>query len=152
MTFNSLILNAINNRVVMSCVVTFLLAKLLKAVIMTYRGKERTWRLFFTAGGMPSVHTATVAALASSFFLQEGVTSLSFAILVFSLIIIHDAMSVRWLVGQQSVMLNKIMTTLRKEGKLSPRKMEEIMGHTPAQVIGGIVLGLFVSVIVYGVM
>jgi uncharacterized protein len=51
----------------------------------------------FGSGGMPSAHSTFVIALATAMGLKYGATSDEFLIcLVFSIIIIYDAMNVRY--------------------------------------------------------
>jgi len=147
----SIFLGLITSRIVISCIISMALAQVMKTFIALARTGKLEWVKMLESGGMPSSHASTVAALTASVMMEEGVTPLSIAVLVFSLIVIRDAMGVRWITGQQSVALNKIITNLRKEG-LRLDYLKVLMGHTPFQAVMGCLLGIAVTALVYKVM
>lgn len=100
----------------------------------------------FKNGGMPSSHSTVVAAITFAVFLTQGVSSTFFVSLVFSLIIISDAFRLRRNVGIQAEQLNILLK------KAKQKSINVVHGHTLAQVIAGILLGLVVSYIVFMVM
>ena len=99
-----------------------------------------------TMGGMPSAHTALVTALSVSIGLKDGWSSSLFAISsCMSIVIIYDATGIRRAVGLQAECLNHIMTDII-EGKPFPvKRLNELLGHTPLQVIIGGLIGALVS-------
>lgn len=105
--------------------------------------KSFNWNIFFRSGGMPSSHTAIVTALTTAVFILEGASLTFFTALVFSSIVIIDARGVRLESEKQAIMLNKI-------GKLTGRNaLSEHIGHKTSEVIGGIILGIVITIIVF---
>ena len=152
MTIDMVITQIAVSRIVWSIVLAALLAKLIKAGILAKEQQTFRWRHLFAAGGMPSVHTATVTALTASLLLEEGVTPLSIAVAVFSAIVIRDAVGVRWQIGVQGRAINALIRHLRhaqEKGRLQAREVTDVPGHTPNQVIAGMCLGLLVTIMVY---
>ena len=104
--------------------------------------KARSWRnisLFYKSGNMPSVHTATVSALATSIGLWDGVNSALFVVsLVLGTIVAYDAMQVRRSVGEQGRALAKLIESKSKSAKLPYYSS----GHRPIEVLVGAILGI----------
>ena len=124
------------------------LAQLLKVLIILVREKRLDLRFFVSSGGMPSAHSALVAALATSIAFTEGIESVAFGIaVVLALIVTYDAADVRQSVGQQSAVLNRIVRELRFRRPVAEleRDLREFIGHTPFQVVVGIALGVVVA-------
>lgn len=103
---------------------------------------------FTESGGMPSVHSAFVASLVTVVVLKEGISSALFGVsLIFSLIVIHDALKLRHVVEIHSKILNKLRSSLSPEDqKLNPQTIEHV-GHQPLEVLAGILLGIFGTLI-----
>lgn len=122
------------------------LAQIIKFLIESIKNKKISLvRLFDQSGGMPSSHCSIVSALTTSVYIIYGPASLSFGIcLVFSLIVIYDAMGIRYETGKQAMAINKIMKKVEGTNKI---KLKEMIGHKPLEVIFGILLGIIVSVI-----
>lgn len=98
---------------------------------------------------MPSSHAAGVTALATAVGLQNGFDSALFAIsAVFSLVIMFDAQGVRRAAGQQATILNKMMDDIWI-GQLQEKRLIELVGHTPIQVLAGFVFGIVCTLILY---
>lgn len=105
--------------------------------------------LFFSNGGMPSSHTATVVSLCVACLIQEGVSSPLFAIsLILTAVVIIDALGVRYETGKQAQVINKIVKELFS-GKMDEINLglKELVGHTPFQVFVGGLLGVGVAVV-----
>lgn len=94
------------------------------------------------SGGMPSGHSAAMVGLTTYIGLCWGFDSGLFALaLATTLIIMYDAVNVRYAVGVQGEVLNEM---LKKEGKKPLRIVE---GHTVAQVVVGTLIGIITGVI-----
>lgn len=109
---------------------------------------ERKWdfRLFLASGGMPSSHSAICTALTTSVALCHGVADSLFPVcLGFSSIVMYDAIGVRRHAGMQAEVLNVIIEDLFQGHPISQRKLKELLGHTPSQVIAGALLGIIVA-------
>jgi acid phosphatase family membrane protein YuiD len=96
---------------------------------------------------MPSSHTAFVSALSTSVGWTHGTDSVHFAIAVsFAMIVIYDATNLRRNAGHQAQLLNELVVQLLHgkilHEKFTFRKLRELLGHTPAEVFAGAVLGV----------
>jgi len=93
--------------------------------------------LLKSSGGMPSCHSALMTALTLAFGIQDGWSSTGFMIcLTISFVILYDAMGVRRAAGEQARILNKLGAQC--EGK----PLKEKLGHSPVEVLVGIILGI----------
>ncbi|WP_409270416.1 divergent PAP2 family protein [Neobacillus sp. SCS-31] len=121
--------------------------------------KKKEWRpdLFFQTGGMPSSHSAGVSSLTTFIALKRGVPTVDFALsLVYGLIVMYDAQGIRRQTGELTLKVNsldelidKIHTedsTVEFEEK-TPKKLKEMLGHRPEEVLGGALLGLIAGYI-----
>lgn len=140
--------NLITNFYLISSIMGWLLAQFLK--IFTGFFKEQKFSvkaLLFGTGGMPSSHTATVAALCTSCAIGEGFDSSIFAIsVVLAIIVMIDATGVRRETGKQSRALNIIVEELfSSNNKTFDTHFKELIGHTPLQVICGFITGMAAS-------
>ncbi|MCL2084499.1 MAG: divergent PAP2 family protein [Oscillospiraceae bacterium] len=128
---------------------TFIFAQLLKVAIELLQYRKIDFRRLLGAGGMPSAHTATVAALATSVAKVYGVSSAGFAIsAIFAFIVMYDASNVRRAVGEQAKILNYMMEHWNETTpEVFSRQLKELLGHTPLQVFAGAALGLAIGLI-----
>jgi uncharacterized protein len=107
--------------------------------------------------GMPSSHSAFVTALVTVIGLNFGILSPLFAIsLVFAFIVIRDAVGLRNYLGEHGKILNELVKDLKEEpdkplDRNYPHLLERI-GHTPAQVEVGILIGFVVSLVGFWLM
>lgn len=120
--------------------------------------KKKEWRpeLFFQTGGMPSSHSAGVSSLTTYIALQRGVPTIDFALsLVYGLIVMYDAQGIRRQTGELTLKVNDLgdlvdkiheKDTVKFEEK-SPKKLKEMLGHQPEEVVGGAVLGVIIGTI-----
>jgi len=93
---------------------------------------------FINPGGMPSGHSAFVASLVVVAAYREGIDSTSFMIAaVVALIVMYDAITLRFASGKQAKSINKF----HKEN------LEESLGHTKLEVIVGALFGAAISLI-----
>lgn len=132
----------LTNPFLLSSLCCWFAAQLLKVIINAVIHKKIVWERLVGDGGMPSGHSATVSSLAVITGLQCGFRSPQFALAaILSIVVCHDAMGVRRETGKQAVMLNEIIRILESE-TLPEVKLKELVGHTPLQVIAGILLGI----------
>ncbi len=120
---------------------------LIAAIIIKWFIHALKWRFtvakMFWSGWMPSAHSTFVIALATTMWLKHGAWSDQFAIcLVFSIIIIYDAMNVRYQSGLHARVLNKLTPD---DGEA----LNESMGHTPFEALIGGVVGFLTAVVLY---
>ena len=72
--------------------------------------------------------------------------------MLFRSVVCKDAMGVRLETGKQAVMLNEMMrvfNVLTSSEQLPEVKLKEFVGHTPIQVMAGILLGIANAVVMY---
>lgn len=138
----------ITNKALVIPVAVWAISQLSKVVIVLVREKNLDLWLLIRSGGMPSSHTALVCALAAVVGMMQGFDSIAFAITaVLAMVVMYDATNVRQAVGQQSVILNRIVRELREKRPRDEveRDLREFIGHTPFQVIVGGMLGILVA-------
>ena len=134
-----------SNFVLISAICAWFVAQFLKVVVTLF--KERQFKpsvLLFSLGGMPSSHSATVCALCTASAMQFGFNSFAFAITaVLSMVVMTDAMGVRWQTGEQSKVINKIVKQLfGGNPEEAGTALKELVGHTPFQVFMGAAVGI----------
>ena len=143
----------INNKIMWIGILSWFMAQVFKTinnVIIT--GKFSIERLFGD-GGMPSGHSATVMSVAVATGLYEGFDSAVFAVaMIVAIVVMHDAMNVRYQAGKQAELLNVMAEMFEKvTGTDLPNeeKLKELLGHTPLQVAAGCLLGAVTAIIMY---
>jgi len=132
------------NKVLLAVILAGFGVQLVKLIGLWFRHKTLSFQDLVVTGGMPSSHSAFVVSLATIIYLEEG-NSTAFAIsLVFALVVIRDAFGVRRSVGQEGIVINRILKKIRLK-----TKAHFAMGHTPLQVLVGSILGFAVSLLVH---
>ena len=135
----------ISNKFFITAVVSWTVAQVLKVFIHAFVTKTWDFSRLFGDGGMPSGHSATVSSLAAISALTYGFGSFEFAISgILAIIVCHDAMGVRLEAGKHAKLLNILVDSFEKFSKneLPEVVLKEFVGHTPLQVITGIILGI----------
>lgn len=136
--------------VILASGLAWLIAQIWKTIAGVWQERKSSRKLSFQevislmtrSGGMPSGHSACMAALTAYLGMWQGFNSAWFAFaLIMALIVMYDAINVRYAVGKQGETLNEILV---EKGK-KPLKIVE--GHTLAQVIVGCLIGVLVGVI-----
>ncbi|MDR1764518.1 MAG: divergent PAP2 family protein [Lachnospiraceae bacterium] len=140
----------LNNQVLMASVIGWLVAQALKTIIDFAFNKEFRAERLTGSGGMPSSHSATVCALATSTGYRCGVSSFEFAVsFVLAAVVMYDAIGVRRETGKQAKLLNTLMQQepFKLDGEEFQVALKEFVGHTPMQVLVGAALGVLVAVL-----
>ena len=138
----------LQNRVFMAAATGWLVAQVLKTIIDMCVNKSFDPERLVGSGGMPSSHSATVCAMVVATGRLCGVGSTEFAIAaVLSIIVMYDAMGVRYETGEQAKLLNRMFSEWIDQGAVSlpflrDKKLKEMVGHTPIEVLTGAVLGV----------
>ena len=142
----------IQNPVIWTAVAANVSAQVVKGLLHALLNRKWAREPFFTTGGMPSSHSAFVAALAISVGAREGFDSAVFALsLVFAVIVMFDAAGVRRAAGKQAQVLNRLLEMLNDQGIALDVKLKELLGHSPLQVIVGAIWGFIVAAFAVGV-
>ena len=141
---------AYRNKILMTTISAWLIAQTIKVVLGVFRLKKFDFRLFVGSGGMPSAHAAGAASLTTSVGLQCGFDSVYFALaFAFAIVVMFDAQGVRRSTGKQAGILNKIMEDIYWQGKIKELRLRELIGHTPVEVIMGLLLGIAIALVSY---
>jgi len=138
------------NRHLLTGVVGLVLAQIIKFFFDCWR--TRSWRraMLTSTGGMPSSHSSFVVALMLSIGIFEGFDTSIFAVsAAFALVVMHDAAGVRRAAGEHAEALNFLFSRLEKQGIKLDRKLKELLGHRPLEVLAGAILGIVVALAAY---
>jgi len=148
---------ALHNPVLVGPVIGWCVAQILKVLINLAMTRKWNWERVVGGGGMPSSHSSTVGALATAACINYGAASFEFAIsAVFAIIVMYDAMNVRLETGKQGAILNILIKNEDIKAKLDETSrdkwtetiLKEYVGHTPIQVLVGLLLGITIGYIV----
>ncbi|MGP1577426.1 MAG: divergent PAP2 family protein [Treponema sp.] len=140
------------NPIFLAAVSSWFLSQFIKTFIGFCASSIHTFSIFFDlliwrTGGMPSSHTALVTALTTTIGFKQGVNSDLFVFALFSaIIVIRDALGVRRSSGIQAKTLNAIGHDVAYITKKEFKPVKEIQGHTPVEVIAGIVVGILTGI------
>jgi acid phosphatase family membrane protein YuiD len=121
----------------------WLVAHIVKFVLtlIASGGKVRDPGIFLRAGGMPSSHSAVIIATLTVIGARQGVGSAIFGLgVAVAAIIMYDAVNVRRSVGEQGDVLRKVAAHTKVE-----QPFFTAYGHSFTEVVGGIIVGLFVG-------
>ena len=135
----------ITNRLLITGISSWFVAQLAKTIIYAIINKKLVLERMVGDGGMPSGHSATVTSLAVISGLSFGFDSFQFAVTALLAVIeCHDAMGVRLETGKQAQIINELTKAFEVWTKkdLPEIKLKEFVGHTPVQVIAGILIGI----------
>ena len=125
-------------------------AQTLKVTLGIIKQKRFDFRWFIGSGGMPSSHAAGATALALSMGLHYGFSSAAFALAAtFAIVVMFDAQGVRRATGRQAQILNKVMEDIYWQGKIKEDRLRELIGHTPIEVLVGMLLGIGIAFLMH---
>ncbi|RIW33083.1 divergent PAP2 family protein [Bacillus salacetis] len=137
------------NRGIVTALFSIFFAQALK--IPLHFIKTGKWKpmLFFQTGGMPSSHSAGVSSLTTFIALKKGLSTIDFALsFIFGLIVMYDAQGIRRQTGELTLKVNSLDELVRKAHddepipfEEKPKRLKEMLGHQPVEVIGGAILG-----------
>jgi hypothetical protein len=138
----------LDNKVLIAVLSAWLLAQILKVPTEYLRSRKWLWAMLFAAGGMPSSHSALMVSGALAVGLYHGFDNPLFGVAVaITMIIAHDAAGVRRQAGMHAERINLLFEELLKGHMWDENELKEVIGHTPLEVIGGILLGLLVATV-----
>ncbi|MFV0352259.1 MAG: divergent PAP2 family protein [Oscillospiraceae bacterium] len=142
-----------HNYLLMLAVFGWLSAQILKTIVQFVVSGRFSGERLIGAGGWPSSHSALVCSLLMGVARKEGLSSPLFALsFVLAVVVMYDAMGVRRETGKQAKVINQLMDELSSdddEGQQEEtKKLKEMVGHTPFQVLSGALLGILLAVII----
>ena len=134
------------NQALIAGLIAWLLAQVIKLPLDYLRTRKWNWALMLTTGGMPSSHSALMTATVFAVGLYNGFDDPLFALgVAITMIVTYDAAGVRRQAGIHAKRINVLFDELLHGHPISERDLREVLGHTPLEVIGGILLGLIVA-------
>jgi acid phosphatase family membrane protein YuiD len=140
----------VNNRVVIAAVSAWIIGQFLKFPLDYMLNKRWNWGIIFSSGGLPSSHSSLVTAVTLTIGLQDGFDSSIFALsAAIAMIVIYDAAGVRRQAGIHAARINEIMKNFFESGQLPEKELKEMLGHTPFEVITGIILGVIIALVLW---
>ena len=134
------------NKALMAGLLAWGLAQLIKIPLDYLQTRRWNWALLLTTGGMPSSHSALMTATVLAIGLYHGFDNPSFALgVAVTMIVTYDAAGVRRQAGIHAQRINVLVEELLKGHMFNENDLREVLGHTPLEVIGGILLGLIAA-------
>ena len=144
----SLLLHFLTNAPLVPAFVAWAVCQIWKGLLYGIRNHRWHIRYFLGSGGMPSSHTATVVALAYFVAAKDGLESTAFSVaMILAIIVMYDAVGVRRETGKQSRIINLITDRTANPEEAGSDKLNEIVGHSPAEVLAGALVGIAVGVL-----
>ena len=138
-------LELLSNHVLWAAVAAMGIAQGFKVILVLLTERRFAPDRLLETGGMPSSHSAAVAALATGLGLSHGWDSPLFALAaIFGSIVIYDATGIRRAAGMQAELINELVRELADvfdEG-FQPTALKTLLGHTYPQVAVGALLGI----------
>jgi acid phosphatase family membrane protein YuiD len=140
-----------NNHILMASLLAWAIAQVSKTIYECVRYRELKFSRLVSSGGMPSSHSALVTGLATATGRVTGLDSPFFAIAaVLAGIVMYDAAGVRRAVSIQARILNQMIDDAFQGKPFAEKRLRELIGHTPVQVLVGALLGIGIGLIVTG--
>lgn len=133
--------------ILLTVAVAAAVAQVIKMILdAVYFHHKLTFSEIIMTGGMPSAHVATVTSLATIIYLLEEVSTSFVISLVLAIIVIRDAIGVRYTVGKEGEAINHIIQKLH----LKLPKQAYALGHKPTEAFVGAVIGVLVAIGMHG--
>ncbi len=149
-----ILLDFLNNNIILVTLLGWFVAQVAKVIINAIVNKKWSLERLVGDGGMPSCHSATVCSAATICGWVYGFDSVVFAIMfVLAIVVMHDAMGVRRETGKQASIIKEIADILNNtvieddEDDINIKKLKELVGHTPLQVVMGAILGTIIALL-----
>ena len=134
------------NKALIAGLVAWLLAQIIKMPLNYIYTRKWNWALLLTTGGMPSSHSSLMTGTVFAIGLYHGFDNPIFALgVAVTMIVTYDAAGVRRQAGIHAQRINVLFGELLTGHPVSERDLREVLGHTPLEVMGGILLGLIVA-------
>lgn len=132
-----------NNQALIGALIGWTIAQTVKVPLEYLRTKRWNWVLLFRTGGMPSSHTALVAGVAHGIGLRDGFDSTVYAMAAtLAIVVIYDATGIRRQAGKHATLINAMIQDLASGHPLKQEMLRDVLGHTPLEALGGLLLGL----------
>jgi acid phosphatase family membrane protein YuiD len=140
----------LDNRVLISALVAWGTAQLLKVPLEYLRTRRWLWAILLTTGGMPSSHSALIVGVTNAIGLYIGYGSPLFALgVAITMIVTYDAAGIRRQAGMHAERINILFEELLKGHMWDEKELREVLGHTPLEVTGGILWGIVITTVLW---
>lgn len=138
------------NRVLVYGLAAWASAQIIKVPLEYLRTRQWRWGWLLTTGGMPSSHSALIVGVTNAIGLHVGYDSPLFALaMAVAMVVTYDAAGVRRQAGMHAERINVLFEELLKGHLWNEEELREVLGHTPFEVVGGTLWGLFVTTILW---
>jgi uncharacterized protein len=136
----------LQNKALIAGLSAWALAQVIKIPLDFLRTHKWNWSLLLTTGGMPSSHSSLMTATTLATGLYNGFDHPTFALgVAITMIVTYDAAGVRQQAGIHAQRINLLFDELLRGHPINEEDLREVIGHTPLEVAGGILLGLIVA-------
>lgn len=141
----------LRNHILVAAFLAWAVAQVSKTLYECIRHRDLKFSRLVSSGGMPSSHSAFVTALATATGRLTGLASPAFAVtVVLASIVMYDAAGVRRAVSIQARILNELIDDAFQGKPFAEKRLRELIGHTPIQVLVGALLGVGVALLIVG--
>ncbi len=138
----------LDNRILWAAFIAWGVAQIAKTIYELIRQRKLVVSRLVSSGGMPSSHSALVTGLATATGRVSGFGSAAFAItVVLAGIVMYDAAGVRRAVSIQARIINQMIDEAFQGHPMAEKRLRELIGHTPIQVIAGGLLGIGIGLL-----
>jgi len=139
----------LDNHILIAASIAWAVAQVSKTIYELIRQRKLLINRLVSSGGMPSSHSALVTGLATATARVSGIDSAAFAItVVLASIVMYDAAGVRRAVSIQARILNQMIDEAFQGHPFAEKRLRELIGHTPIQVLVGGLLGIGIGLLV----
>ncbi|MFO7710292.1 MAG: divergent PAP2 family protein [Candidatus Woesearchaeota archaeon] len=128
-----MIYELVTNKIFLAALLGSLSAQVLKILLLIYKERQFSFKLILRRASMPSAHSATVAALTTALYLDQGFTPLTITMLFISAIIIRDLIDINLGIPEKEK-IKRVKAPI----------------HTPLEITFGILLGIAVTLAIFG--
>lgn len=119
----------------------YIITSFIKGSIHAIKTEKIDFERFVGSGGMPSVHSAIIISMTVAVLLKHGINSDIFWVcLTLAVIIIYDAVNVRYEAGLHAEEINKV---------IGEKKFKESLGHSPLEAMAGSVLWALIAFLLF---
>ncbi len=140
------VVDVLHNPALIAALLAWSIAQAVKLPIEFFRKGHWNWSLLFSAGGMPSSHSALVTAVAHAIGLTQGFGSGAYALaVVVAMVVIYDATGIRRQAGRHAEIINAMVNDLVEGHPLREEQLRVVLGHSPLEAFVGLFLGLGVA-------
>ena len=135
------------NEIIAACLISWLIAQILKVILVLITSKTVDFSRLVGSGGMPSSHSSLVSTLVFMTGRVSGVSSPVFAVaFALAVIVMYDAANVRREAGEHAKIINIIIDQWVENDNLKiDKNLKELLGHTPFEIIIGAILGSLIG-------